>query len=138
MLVLYGAVSWSRSPSPAFSGAEWMRLACGVGLYFVVTTAMRRREQVHGHRHASAEQARRLPHAEHFLNAHGKHWHGGIGVIDLDARAGRHLDVRWREVVERTSLFPVEQGAERLDEVESFEITQPTAAGEQRSEPNVE
>src|SRR5437016_10818621 len=46
MLVLYGAVSWSRSPSPSFSGAEWMRLACGVGLYFVVTTAMRRREQV--------------------------------------------------------------------------------------------
>src|SRR5262249_14696153 len=39
-------VSWYRSPWPSFSGAEWMRLACGVGLYFVVTTAMRRREQV--------------------------------------------------------------------------------------------
>jgi O-antigen ligase len=46
MLVVYGAVSWYRSPSSSFSGAEWMRLACGVGLYFVVTTTLRRREQV--------------------------------------------------------------------------------------------
>jgi O-antigen ligase len=43
MLVLYGAVSWYRSSSPGFSGAEWLRLACGAGLYFVVATALRQR-----------------------------------------------------------------------------------------------
>lgn len=46
LLVLYGAFSWSRSSAPAFSGAEWIRLACGAGLYFVVATMLRRREQV--------------------------------------------------------------------------------------------
>src|SRR6266571_9132746 len=29
LLVLYGMVSWCRSPFPEFSGAEWIRLACG-------------------------------------------------------------------------------------------------------------
>lgn len=43
MLVLYGAVSWYRSPSPGLSGAEWLRLACGAGLYFVVVTFLRQR-----------------------------------------------------------------------------------------------
>jgi O-antigen ligase len=46
LLVLYGAASWCRSPSPGFSGMEWLRLACGAGLYFVVVTALRGREQI--------------------------------------------------------------------------------------------
>jgi O-antigen ligase len=46
LLVLYGAFSWSRSSSPALSGTEWLRLACGAGLYVVVATMLHRREQV--------------------------------------------------------------------------------------------
>jgi O-antigen ligase len=46
LLVLYGAVSWSRSPAPAFSELEWLRLACGAGLYFVVATVLKERAQV--------------------------------------------------------------------------------------------
>jgi O-antigen ligase len=46
MLVLYGAVSWYRSPAPALSAAEWLRLACGAGLYFVITTVVRQQSQV--------------------------------------------------------------------------------------------
>jgi putative inorganic carbon (hco3(-)) transporter len=46
MLLLYSAVSWYRSPSHGFSGTEWLRLACGAGLYFVVATALRQRAQV--------------------------------------------------------------------------------------------
>jgi O-antigen ligase len=46
LLVIYGAFSWSRSTAPDFSRAEWLRLACGAGLYFVVSTALRQRDQV--------------------------------------------------------------------------------------------
>jgi O-antigen ligase len=46
ILVLYGAVSWFRSPSGAFSAAEWLRLAGGVGLYYVVVAALRERRQL--------------------------------------------------------------------------------------------
>jgi O-antigen ligase len=46
LLVLYGAGSWYRSSSPGFSSMEWLRLACGAGLYFVVVTALRGREQI--------------------------------------------------------------------------------------------
>jgi len=46
LLVIYGAYSWSRSAAPDFSRAEWLRLACGAGLYFVVSTALRQRDQV--------------------------------------------------------------------------------------------
>src|SRR5262249_29670879 len=34
-----------HSPSREFSGAEWIRLACGAGLYFVVAS-MKRRQQL--------------------------------------------------------------------------------------------
>src|SRR5438093_4939672 len=33
LLVLYGALSWARSAAPGISGAEWLRLPCGAGLY---------------------------------------------------------------------------------------------------------
>src|SRR5207247_3232104 len=46
MLVLYGAVSWFRSSSPQLSEAEWLRLAGGAGLYFVIVTAIRERGQI--------------------------------------------------------------------------------------------
>lgn len=46
VFVLYGAASWYRSPWPGFSGAEWLRLACGAGLYLVIAAALRQREQV--------------------------------------------------------------------------------------------
>src|SRR5438270_4937326 len=46
LLVLYGAISWSRSPAPELSRAEWLRLACSAALYFVVATTLHRREQV--------------------------------------------------------------------------------------------
>jgi O-antigen ligase len=46
LLVLYGAISWCCSPYPQFSGAEWIRLACGAALYFVIAGTLRRRSQV--------------------------------------------------------------------------------------------
>jgi O-antigen ligase len=45
LLVLYGAVSWLRSPDREFSRPEWIRLACGAGLYFAVASRSQR-EQV--------------------------------------------------------------------------------------------
>src|ERR1051326_4510312 len=46
LLVLCGPVSWARSSSPELSRPEWIRLACGAGLYFVVAGSLRQREQV--------------------------------------------------------------------------------------------
>jgi O-antigen ligase len=46
ILLLYGAVSWFRSPSGAFSAAEWLRLAGGVGLYYVVVATLQERRQL--------------------------------------------------------------------------------------------
>jgi O-antigen ligase len=46
LLVLYGAFSWQRSSEPVFSAAEWLRLACGAGVYFVVASVLRSRDQV--------------------------------------------------------------------------------------------
>jgi len=46
LLVLYGLFSWHGSSSAAFSRSEWLRLACGAGLYFVAA-GLPRRDQVH-------------------------------------------------------------------------------------------
>jgi O-antigen ligase len=46
LLVLYGAFSWSSSPYPRFSGAEWIRLTCGAALYFALVATLRRRSHV--------------------------------------------------------------------------------------------
>jgi O-antigen ligase len=46
LLVLYGAVSWHRSPAPGFSAAEWIRLACGAALYFAVSATLHQRRQI--------------------------------------------------------------------------------------------
>src|SRR5205823_5689854 len=45
LLTLYGAVSWLRSPHPAFSAAEWLRLFSSTGLYFAVILTLRDRRQ---------------------------------------------------------------------------------------------
>jgi O-antigen ligase len=45
LLLLWGAISWWRASSPEFGRAEWIRLACGAGLYFVVA-ALKRRHQI--------------------------------------------------------------------------------------------
>src|SRR5262249_29104683 len=36
LLVLYGGISWYRSPVAGMSAVEWWRLASGAALYFVV------------------------------------------------------------------------------------------------------
>jgi O-antigen ligase len=46
LLVLYGGVSWVRSPLPGMSAVEWWRLASGAALYIVVAHALSRREQL--------------------------------------------------------------------------------------------
>lgn len=46
LFLLYGAASWCWSSSPGYSSGEWVRLACGAGLCFVVPMIVRRRDQV--------------------------------------------------------------------------------------------
>ena len=84
LLVLYGAISWSLSPSPELSRAEWLRLACSAALYFVVASTLHRREQVRQrfrllitrHLDAAAPQPRlhflrrMLPRLELFVSVH--------------------------------------------------------------------
>ena len=71
-----------------------------------------------GESDASPEHGRCFTRSKEFLESDRNSRRSWIGVVDWKPRSRRRLEVCWREIIEATTLRPIEQSQQRARDVE--------------------
>ena len=91
-------------------------------------------------RYPPAGHGGRIEQPEHFLQPHGQHRGGGLGIIEADAGAGGHFEVGGGEAVELLALAPAarQPAQQGLRKVDPAQLGQRLYVRQVRAQPVVE